>query len=116
MAHQIPPNEVLEAAAGAGGLVHVSLFLNQALAQVAGLDAPAPRAAAPAPVDAPVVHGPRRADIAKCRGAGMACCGVCMRSMAVDAGPEQQWTAPEFRDDACTLFADQQRYGALYDQ
>ncbi len=110
----IPANEVINLSSGTGGLVHVSAFLGQALAQVAGIAAPAPRAVGHR---TPVVEfGPHRADIAKCRGDDLICCGSCMRSLAVDAGPEQQWVAPVVSGASCALYASQERYGVLYGQ
>jgi len=108
----IPANEVIDLSSGAGGLVHVSVFLAQAFAQIAGVDAPAPRAMAPAVVQ--LVRGPRRADIAKCSGDHLPSCSTCMRRLAIDAGAEQQWAAPAIKNGACALYASQERYGDLY--
>lgn len=109
----IPANEVIDVSAGTGGLVHVSAFLAQAFAQVAGVDAPAPRVA---DYRAPVVmSGPQRADIAKCHGDRLVACDSCMRRLAGDAGTEQRWTAPAIKDGSCALYASQERYGALYE-
>lgn len=110
MSHAFPPVEVLHAVTSAtAGPVHVSLFLAQAFAELAGGDVFAPVApAAPVPV-----AGNARADIAKCRGAGLTTCAACVRSLA-PAGPGQRWVEPDVDGAACALFASVECYGALY--
>ena len=108
MSLAFPPVEVIRATASSTtGPVHVSLFLAQAFAELAGGDAAAPAA----PV-VPVAAG-ARSDIAKCAGAGLAACAKCVRSLA-PTGAGQRWAQPEVEGGACTLFASVERYGALY--
>lgn len=110
----IPTKEVMDISAGTGGLIHVSAFLAQALDQGFGICAPEANAA---PVVAvPLTRGLHRADIAKCHGDHLDACDSCMRRLAADAGPEQQWAAPAIKDGACALYANQERYGTLYKQ
>lgn len=99
MAKPFPPQQVIYQAASAGGLMHVSVFLGAALDQAFGV--PAALARPHAPIVIPVVRGPRRADIAKCAGDGLVSCISCLRRVALDAGPEQQWTAPAIKDRTC---------------
>jgi len=99
-----PPLEVARVAPGGGGLRHVSEFI--ALALGAPADITAPAAAAPAPT-LPDIPG-----IAKCRGAGLACCSVCVRALTHEA-TAQQWCEPNIVDGACTLYASLERFGAL---
>lgn len=111
MAMPFPPQQVIRQPARAGCLVHVSAFLGAALDQAFG----APAVQPPAPIVQQLARGPRRADIAKCAGDDLPSCSTCMRRLALDAGPAQQWTTPAIKDGACGLYASQERYGALYD-
>lgn len=95
-----PPHEVIRTTASTGGLVHVSAFLAQAFG------APLTTSAPPAPCL------PAQPGIAKCRGAGLACCSVCMRSLT-HAAAGQQWVTPTIVDGACALYASLERYGAM---
>ncbi|MCY0913230.1 hypothetical protein [Massilia antarctica] len=89
-----PPRAVIDIAAGTGGLVHVSVFLAQALDQSVPTLLP-------------------RSDLYKCAGGGLPSCPTCARHLApIAAG--QQWAEPEIDAGACALFADADRYGPLY--
>jgi len=90
-----PPRAVIDTAAGAGGPVHVTAFLVEALNGN----------------DTPTLHP--RADLHKCMGGGIAACAGCARHLApVAVG--QQWTAPDVEGDSCSLFASPDRYRQLY--
>lgn len=54
-----------------------------------------------------------RSDIAKCAGASLSCCALCVRNLA-PVGAGQQWVEPEIDGRACALFASVDRFGALY--
>ena len=111
MSKPFPPQQVIHQPTRAGGLVHVSVFLGAALDQAFGV--PTLQSSAPAVMS--LARGPRRADIAKCTGDDLDSCGSCLRRLALDAGRDQQWTAPAIKDGACGLYASRERYGALYD-
>jgi hypothetical protein len=51
-------------------------------------------------------------NVAKCAGAELACCSVCVRSLAALCA-DQQWVEPTIKDGSCTLFADVAKYGHL---
>lgn len=104
MSKPYPPIEVIRAAP-AGGLRHVSEYL--ALALGGALPVSAVTAPGPIPPTLPAHPG-----IAKCHGAGMACCGVCVRALA-HAAAGQQWCESDIVDGACTLYASLERFGAL---
>ena len=50
--------------------------------------------------------------VAKCAGADLACCGVCVRNLAPLCA-DQQWVQPAIGQGACTVFADVAKYGHL---
>jgi hypothetical protein len=54
-----------------------------------------------------------RPDIAKCAGAGLPCCALCVRNLE-PAGKLQQWAGPIIDGATCTLFASVLDYGHLY--
>lgn len=89
-----PPRAVIDTAAGAGGLVHASVFLAQAFEQVSPTLLPRP-------------------DLHKCPAAGLASCSACARQLA-PAGVGQQWTSPQIEHGVCTVLADVDRYIGLY--
>ncbi len=105
MSRPYPPIEVIRAAPVGGGLRHVSEFIALALGGPAAGTGPATRAA-------PAATLPGHPGIAKCRGAGLACCSVCVRALT-HAAAGQQWIEPTMEEGACTNYASLERYGAL---
>lgn len=95
MSPACPPREVIDTAAGTGGLVHVGVFLAQALSQATG----------------PTLEA--RPDLHKCAGAGLPGCATCVR-LAAPAGAGQQWCKPRIADGACANHASVERYRSLY--
>jgi hypothetical protein len=89
-----PPQAVIHAAAGVGGLVHVGVFLAQAFKQSSPSLSPRP-------------------DLHKCAGAGLASCSACARQLA-PSGAGQQWTSPQVEHGVCSVLADVDRYIGLY--
>lgn len=94
MSAMAPPRAVIATAAGAGGLVHVSVFLAQAFGQ-------APPQLSPRP------------DLHKCAGGGLASCSGCARKLAPEA-VGQQWTSPQVEHGVCSILAEVDRYLGLY--
>lgn len=89
-----PPGAVIDTATGAGGLVHVTVFLARAFEQISPTLLP-------------------RSDLHKCVGAGLASCDACARKLA-PAGAGQQWTSPQVEHGACSVLANVDRYLDLY--
>lgn len=89
-----PPRAVIDTAAGAGGLVHVTVFLARAFEQISPTLLPRP-------------------DLHKCVGAGLASCDACARKLAPTAA-DQQWTSPQVEHGVCSVLADVDRYLGLY--
>jgi hypothetical protein len=94
MSSLTPPQAVIDTAVGAGGLVHVSVFLAQAFDQLSPALLP-------------------RSDLHKCAGAGLAICNACARQLA-PVGAGQQWTSPRLEHGVCSVLADVDRYLGLY--
>lgn len=86
--------EVIDTAAGTGGLVHVCVFLAKAFEQ------------------APPALG-ARADLRKCAGAGLAACSTCVRVLS-PVGAGQRWAEPQIAGKGCSMHASADRYGHLY--
>lgn len=103
MSRPYPSIEVLRAAP-TGGLRHVSEFLALALGE------PTDNAAPPAAALASTSAG--NAGIAKCPGAGLACCSVCVRALT-HTTDGQQWCEPNIVDGACVLYASLERFANL---
>lgn len=86
--------EVIDTAAGTGGLVHVCVFLAKAFDQTP-----------------PVLQS--RSDLHKCAGGGLAACPTCVRLLSA-AGAGQRWAEPQIEGEVCSMHASAARYGHLY--
>lgn len=95
MSAEIPPREVIDIEAGAGGFLHVGVFLARAFGHRARptLDA--------------------RADLYKCVGADLPGCAACVRHVA-PAGAGQRWCEPTIEDGVCKTHASVEQFGHLY--
>ena len=102
-----PPQEVIDTAAGTGGLIHVGVWIAKAFDQAAARGAGTLNADPARPVMQ------ARADLHKCIGASLACCAGCVRFVA-PAASGQAWVEPSIQGGACSTFASLDKYRHLY--